>query len=384
MGGLRRLRAAVTAVASGVVLAGCGPTMADLPLPGTGVSGDTVSIRVDFDEALNLSEGATVKVNGVDSGRVQQVTAQDFRAQATMLVREDAGVREGARARLRYTTPLGELYVDVTNPESGAALREGAVIDTSASGTAPTVEDALASASLLINGGGLAQLQTVADELNTALGGREDTVRRVLQRSEVFLTEANATTADIDRALRALASVSAELRRRETTIDQALRDIRPAARVLRRNTSGLTELLASVEEFSGTANQTVRATRRQLLTLINEVEPVLAEFTANRTTFGPSLDQLVLAGTTLDTVVPGDYLNMYLELHLDRLTVPGTDIEVPQLPQLPGVPLPEPPQLPDLGLGLPGLPLPGLPDILGLGSSTTGSNGLTGLLGGSS
>ena len=53
--------------------AGCGPTMSDLPLPGNGVPGDTILVTVRFDEALNLAEGAAVKVNGVASGKVRSV-----------------------------------------------------------------------------------------------------------------------------------------------------------------------------------------------------------------------------------------------------------------------------------------------------------------------
>ena len=65
-------RAAVLAapVALVAVLAsGCGPSMSDLPLPGSGVSGDTVEVKVQFDEALNLARGAQVRVNGVSSGK---------------------------------------------------------------------------------------------------------------------------------------------------------------------------------------------------------------------------------------------------------------------------------------------------------------------------
>ncbi len=146
-----------------------------------------------------------------------------------MLVKTDAELREGATARLRYTTPLGELFVDITNPAKGTALEDGDTLALADTSTAPTVEDALAQASLLVNGGGLEQLQTVTEELNTAIGGREDTVRTLLGQAETFLTEANATTADIDRALQALSSVSKTLRGREEVINRAVREIRPAA-----------------------------------------------------------------------------------------------------------------------------------------------------------
>lgn len=336
---LRRLTTAVTgAVAGSLLAASCSTTLTDIPIPGTGVSGETIEIKVDFEEALNLAEGASVKVNGVDSGKVQQVVVKDFQAQAEMLVREDAVLREGATARLRYTTPLGELFVDIANPATGEPLTDGAVLTTKSSSTAPTVEDALSQASLLINGGGLGQLQTVTEELNAVVGGREDTVRSLLEGSATFLTEANATTEDIDLALRSLASVARTLRSRERVINRAVREIRPASQVLRQNTPGLTRLLQEIEKFSAVANDTVSATRTQLLNIVRQAQPVLAEFTRNRGDYALSLQQLVRLGDVVDNIVPGDYLSISLALHLDN------------------------PGLPDLGGLLDGL----LGDLLGL------------------
>lgn len=319
---MRRLAAAAAMLVGAVVLSGCGPTMSDLPLPGSGVHGDTVEIKVQFDEALNLARGAQVRVNGVSSGKVRSVTAKDFKAIAVLDVRRSAQVRATASARLRYTTPLGELFVDVTNPDQGPLLRDGAMLAVDRSSTAPTVEDALASASLLVNGGGLNQLQTVTQELNTALGGREDTVRQLMQRANTFLGEANATTADVDRALTALATVSQVLRANRATIDAAMTDIRPAARVLRSNTPGLTRLLAKLDEFSSTANGVVGATRTQILQMLRQVSPVLDEFLANRDTLRPSLDALVSLSDNLNAAIPGDYANMKLEMQLDKVTLP--------------------------------------------------------------
>ena len=179
------------------------------------------------------------------------------------------------------------------------------------------MEDALAQASLLVNGGGLEQLQTVTEELNTAVGGREDTVQALLRRAETFLTEANATTNDIDRALTALASVSETLGERQDVINRAVREVRPAAKVLRENTPGLTELLAEIEQFSAAANTTVQQTRDQLLTIIHQAEPVLAEFVANQGRYVKSLNALVDGGKVVDEILPGDYTALLLKAHLD-------------------------------------------------------------------
>ena len=319
-------RAAVLAapVALVAVLAsGCGPSMSDLPLPGSGVSGDTVEVKVQFDEALNLARGAQVRVNGVSSGKVREVTTRDFKAIAVLDVRTSAKVRSTATARLRYTTPLGELFVDVSNPSAGPLLRDGATLPEDQASTAPTVEDALASASLLVNGGGLNQLQTVTEELNAALGGREDSVRDLMDRANTFLTQANATTDDIGRALDALATVSTVLKANQATIRAAMTDIRPAARVLRKNTPGLTRLLAKLTDFSDVANGVVGKTRDDLLQMLREVSPVLDEFLANRDDLGPSLCALVKLNDDINEAIPGDYANMKLEMQMDKVTLPN-------------------------------------------------------------
>ena len=313
---LVRLAACAGAVALVGTTTACGTSMRDLPLPGTGVSGDTMTLTMDFADALNLAQGATVRVNGVDAGKVREVTAQDFHARAKVVVRKDALLHEGATARLRYTTPLGELFVDVTNPAEGAPMHDGEEISTASTSTAPTVEDALAQASLLINGGGLAQLQNVTEELNAAIGGREGTVRHLLQQTNAFLTQANATTRDIDRALTALDSASQTLNARKATIDKALGELRPAADVLRRSTPDFTRLLAEVRTFAAQANRTVGATRADILATIRELEPVLAELAANKAVWADNLDQLGKLAKAVEAAVPGDYLDVDVNLRL--------------------------------------------------------------------
>jgi phospholipid/cholesterol/gamma-HCH transport system substrate-binding protein len=374
----RAIRSAAAAAAvAGVLLAasGCSTTMRDLPIPGTGVSGDTIEIKAEFDEALNLAEGAPVKVNGVDSGKVTSITIDDYTAIVTMDVRTSAELHKGATARLRYTTPLGELFVDVTNPAEGAAIDDGTKLTLKETDTAPTVEDALAQASLLINGGGLDQLQIITEELNTALGGNEDDIRLLLNQAATFLTQANATTSSIDTVLTSLNSLSGTLSDRQETINRAMKEIRPAAAVLRRATPELTELLNAVERFSGAANNTVRATRQQLFALLAETEPVLAELASNRGRFRGMLQKLAQAADALREVVPGDYGSIGLELHLDG-------IQAGNLPGLQGlldlldITAPIGDVLDTLGLGdlLGGL-LPKTTDTTGPGGSESPSGG---------
>ncbi|MEZ5113332.1 MAG: MlaD family protein [Nocardioidaceae bacterium] len=117
-----------------------------------------------------MAQGAMIKVNGIEAGRVESVTVQDYKALVKARVQRSSKIRQDASARLRYTTPLGELFVDVTNPEEGEVLKDGGMLDPERSTTAPTVEDTLSQASLLINGGGIGNLAVINKELNLAIG----------------------------------------------------------------------------------------------------------------------------------------------------------------------------------------------------------------------
>jgi phospholipid/cholesterol/gamma-HCH transport system substrate-binding protein len=171
--------------------------------------------------------------------------------------------------------------------------------------------------------------------------------------------QANATTRDVDRALRSLVSVSTTLQKRERIINRAVREIEPAAAVLRRNTPGLTKLLRQVERFSGAAEDTVIRTRKDLIRVLDQVTPVLAELASNRTTYPLSLDRLITLADAVDGIVPGDYVGISLAIRLDGLGAPDLGGILEQLGiELPGLELPDLPELPELP-GLPG-PLGGI------------------------
>lgn len=357
---LRRTAALVAAGGLTLTASGCiGPSFDDFPLPGTKVDGDAIELSARFDQALNLAGGATVKVNGISVGKVQEVRAENFQAVVVFEVEEGAQIRETASARLRYNTPLGELFVDVSNPTEGPVLADGGEIKATA--TAPTVEDALASASLLINGGGLSQLEQVTNELNNVLGGREAKIGDTLRQINTFLSSANRSTADIDRALKALNQVSAVLNQREETINKAVTDFVPAAKVLRENTDEFVAMLKALQKFTTSANGLASQTKDDLIRVLQQLSPILAELQSLGGDFGGGLNRMTTIAKELNQVVAGDYLNLNLIIVMQSIgpvPIPGGST---------GAPAPAP------GAGGGGLSLPDPGDILGGGLNLGGA-----------
>ena len=82
-----------------------------------------------------------------------------------------------------------------------APLEDGALIPLERTNRNVEVEELLGALSLVLNGGGLAQLQTINHELGDALEGREDGIKDTLDQLDTFIGGLDEQKAEINRAL---------------------------------------------------------------------------------------------------------------------------------------------------------------------------------------
>ncbi|WP_235736162.1 MCE family protein [Nocardioides alcanivorans] len=312
---------AALALALGV--SGCSALNAENIPSRSGIE-DGYELTVLFPDALNLANGATVKIDGAKVGKVKDVSTENFQAKVELVIDGRTQLPEGTVFRLRPTTALGELFVEVLRGEGAEAIEPGAVIPIADTRGAPTVEDGLAAASLLINGGSLSQIKTIVSEVNDSLNGRTDTVRSLLHGANDLLTSLNDGREDLDHLLRALARTSRLLNEREDEINEAIEIAAPAARVLARNTPQVTALLTQIESMSETVDGLVTATRSDLTRTLRELEPVVAAIVGSKAKAKTSLLEIQKLAPALDNAVPTDYLNLMLVLSLSAETLFGT------------------------------------------------------------
>lgn len=306
-----------TAALAGVTLmaSGCSFTAEDLARANNNRGGGYI-VKVAVPDALNLPDGSPVRIGGVTIGRVHDVEAKNYEAIVSMKINDDTVITDAAHARLRYTTALGEMYVQVEPADAGTKLTDGQMLARNQTETAPSVEDALASASLLINGGGLGSIQTIVDELNTALEGRIPTTHALISKLDTFLGTVTQSQREIDRILTALAASSTTLNQRESTINKALTEIRPAAKTLADNTDDLAVLLKQADKLGRTAKRIVDTNRDDVALIVKELGPVLAEVNNNSSAVLNALDGITEAAPYVNQAVPNNYANLYATVHL--------------------------------------------------------------------
>ena len=131
--------------------------------PAAPTSGDDpITVHVKFRDVLDLVPQSTVKVNDVNVGKVTDIQLDGYTADVTLELRNDTKLPDNAVAEIRQTSLLGEKFVSLEPPETGSSselLATGDVIPLERTGRNPEVEEVLGALSLLLNGGGVAQLQ---------------------------------------------------------------------------------------------------------------------------------------------------------------------------------------------------------------------------------
>ncbi|MBS2939506.1 MCE family protein [Nocardioides sp. J2M5] len=335
---LRRLGALVVGVALATALAGCDASVYGLPLPGgPDVGDDPMTVEVEFADVLDLVPQSTVKVNDVSVGRVSEIDLEGYQALVTLELRRDVDLPDNAVAELRQTSLLGEKFVELSAPEQGASsnrLADGDVIEIDRSGRNPEVEEVLGALSLLLNGGGVAQLKTISQELNTALEGREDSARSVLRQLRTFTGQLDDNKADIVDAIEQLNRLAIEAEKQLPTIDKALDELPSALDSIDRQRDDLVEMLGALDRLSSVAVDVIARSKGVTITSLERLDPVLTQLAASGDDFTNAFN-VFLTYPFVDEVVGrdpqvarnlhmGDYTNLSITLDVDLTTIPTT------------------------------------------------------------
>ncbi len=349
----RALQALVATTACAVVLGGCSAQVTDVPLPGgTDVGDDPIQVTAEFADVLDLVPQTTVKVNDVNVGKITDIDLEGETAIVTMELPNDVEIPDNAVAEIRQTSLLGEKFVQLEAPESGASetmLADGSVIELDQTGRNPEVEEVLGALSLVLNGGGVAQLKTIASELNLALEGREDSAKSVLRQIRDLMGQLDDGKQDIVAAIEGLNRLSISVNEQIGTIDAALEELPSALRTIDAQRADLVKMLGALNELGDTGVRVIKASKEATIDSVQQLVPVLTQLANSGDAFVNSF-HVFLTYPFVDEVVGrdpqvarnlhmGDYTNLSIELDV-ALTGDGDTINPPDEPAGPDQPAP--------------------------------------------
>ncbi len=339
----RVVKALVLLCVSVLTLSACDFDVYKLPLPGgPDVGSDPMTVTVHFADVLDLVPRSTVKVNDVTVGQVTDVSLDGYAAVVELEMRRDVALPDNAVAEIRQTSLLGEKFVSLKAPDDGASsnpLQSGDEIPLERTGRNPEVEEVLGALSLLLNGGGVAQLKTITQELNLALEGREGAARSVLRQIRDFTAQLDDNKGDIVDAIEKLNRLALGIRKEQPTLDAALEELPSALDSIDRQRKDLVAMLRALEDLSAVGVKVVRASKEATIDSLEALDPVLTQLAASGDDFTDAF-HVFLTYPFVDEVVGrdpqvarnlhmGDYTNLSITLEVDLSQ------GVPGLPTLP-------------------------------------------------
>ncbi|KXW79013.1 mammalian cell entry protein [Mycolicibacterium phlei DSM 43071] len=316
-------------LAVAVAVSGCGwrgPN--SLPLPGTeGKGPGSFEIKAQLPQVTNLERNSRVRVGDVTVGHVSDIELQGWHALVTMRLNGDVDLPANATATVGQTSLLGSLHVELAPPKDippEGKLRDGSVIPLKDGGTYPTTEQTLSAVSMLLNGGGLGQIQDITEAFSTAFNGRSQDLRSLIDQLDVFIARADEQKDDIIAATESLNTLAGEFAEQKPVVDEALRTIPDALTVLKDKRDQLIEAYDRVGDFSAVTVETVDAIKADLVKELKDIAPVFKALADAGPAMTRSLSFFSVypwAKETIPNWVRGDYVNLtaVIDLTLSRL-----------------------------------------------------------------
>jgi phospholipid/cholesterol/gamma-HCH transport system substrate-binding protein len=325
----RRLVVHLVLVIAVAGISGCGwRGLNSLPLPGTQGNGSgSYVIQAQMPDVNNIQPNSRVRVADVTVGHVAKIERQGWHALVTMRLAADVDLPANATAKIGTTSLLGSYHIELGLPKGEAPqgkLREGSLIPLSHGGAYPSTEQTLAALSLVLNGGGLGQVQDITEALSTAFRGREQDVRSLIGQLDKFTAYLDEQSGDIIAATESLNRLVGKFAAQQPVLDRALATIPDALAVLNDERDKLVEAADQLSKFSALTVDSVSRTKANLVKELTQLGPVL-ESLANA---GPALTRsLSLLATfpfpneTFQNFQRGDYANLtaIVDLTLSRI-----------------------------------------------------------------
>ncbi|PXX68328.1 phospholipid/cholesterol/gamma-HCH transport system substrate-binding protein [Nocardia tenerifensis] len=280
----RGLGAAMAAGLATALVASCSSDgIYSVPLPGGADLGEhPIHLDIQFDDVLDLVPQSAVKVEGLQVGRVEEIKIGKDQWTATVraVVNSSVDLPANARAEVRQSNLLGEKFIELSKPAAepeAKKLADGAVIPIERTRHATEIEQVLGALSLLLNGGGVAQLQPIVTELNKTIGGREERVRSLLDQANTLIKGLDDQVDDITRALDGLDVLSSRVSRQTDQIGKILDQLPQGIKILEEQRPQLVGLLSQLDRVGQAGFDVLDHSKDDLIRDLTSLRPTLQE-----------------------------------------------------------------------------------------------------------
>ena len=239
--------------------------------------GDQIRVTVVLSDAAGLTEGAAVRVAGVQVGQVNGMGVDHDKARLDVSLSESAGLRADAKLQVRARSILGEKYLEITPQSTDAPLiADGTELSVPTPQT--EIDELVNSLGPLVSAMDAEAMYLAMERLGDALEKDPDQIARMLQNVDTILSNGASASGDLD-------GMMSDTRETLSTLNKMVKDARPMLaktdKVMGRidsATEGLPKISEDVEVMVSDAREMVKDSHALLKRLegsMDDMETVL-------------------------------------------------------------------------------------------------------------
>lgn len=320
--------AVIAAIAGMVGVTGCQfGGLNSYPLPLTeGNGADAYTVTVEMANAVNLVPNSEVKVGDLTVGSVRKIEVADWHAELTVGLNKEVRLPANTIAQIGQKSLLGAEYLELQPPADEPArgrLRAGDRIRLPATGRYPETEEVLTSLSLVLNGGGLNQMQTITAELKRLLKGREQDARALLANLNTFTSALDSQRAEIVEILDNFDRLGKTLVEQNRTVAEAVQVIPRGLKTLNAERKDLVRAMEAVSDARDVAQRVLDNGGQGLVRNLRALAPSLRELADAGKDLPESIGGLtpLFPLKTVTDIFKGDFINFFVTVDLTTATL---------------------------------------------------------------
>ncbi|OBI06381.1 mammalian cell entry protein [Mycolicibacter nonchromogenicus] len=300
--------------------------IANVPLPGgPGGGKGAYTVYVQVPDTLALNGNSRVLVADVFVGAVERIELKNWVATLKLKLNKDVHLPRNATAKIGQTSLLGSQHIELRSPADPVGeLRDGDTIGLDNSTSYPTIERTLAGLALILQRGGLSDLDTITTEFAALANGRADQIRAFLTKLDTFIGNLNDQREDITRAIDSSNRLLSYFGSHNDSIEKALTDFPPLFKYFNEQQAVFINAVDALGAMGTQVNQQIAPARSDLHKVLTSFQCPAREL-RKASPYLPDLMQVMItAPYHVDgafKAVRGDFINTSLVVDLTYASI---------------------------------------------------------------
>jgi phospholipid/cholesterol/gamma-HCH transport system substrate-binding protein len=250
---------------------------------------DRIELEAEFENATGVFPGDSVKLAGVDVGRVTGTEIEDGKAVVTFQVESDVPITSEARVAIRWRNVIGLRFLYIYPTSSGRPLEDGDRIPITHTDSAGDIGELLNRLGPILKAIDPEKANAFLDAMNTALAGNETVVRTLLTEGSALATDLGDMDAQIRDLISSSDKIMAAYAGQNRNIGKIIDDLDLVSGELSTMTTEINELIENFAIVQQELEELLEENRANIDADLSYLNTLLATLSRNRALLAETL-----------------------------------------------------------------------------------------------